>query len=75
MNSDQFRIDVCACGAAESLTGYPKHGGNEARAHALAEEAVSALHKAGNAGEYFVVVAQNGSTPISTQVVVVSALP
>jgi hypothetical protein len=24
MNSDQFRIDVCACGAAESLTGYPK---------------------------------------------------
>jgi hypothetical protein len=73
MNSDQFRIDVCACGAAESLTGYPKL--EEMKRHALAEEAVSALHKAGNAGEYFVVVAQNGSTPISTQVVVVSALP
>ena len=72
MNPDQFRIDVSPCGAPESLAGYPKYARDEVRAHVLAEEAVLELRQAGHPGEYFVVVSQNGGTPISTQVVVVS---
>jgi hypothetical protein len=73
MNPDQFRIDVSSCGSPGSLAGYPKYARDEVRAHALAEEAVSALRKAGQPGEYFVLVSQNGSTPISTQAVLVQA--
>ena len=67
----QLHIDVCACGAAQSLAGYPKFAKNEAHAHRLAEEAVAELLQGADPGEYFIVVSQNGQTPVSTQVIVV----
>jgi hypothetical protein len=72
MDTHQFRIDVSACGSPESVEVYPKYARDEVRAHALAEEAALELRKVGRPGEYFVVVSENGSKPISTQVVVVS---
>ena len=72
---EQLHIDVCACGDAQSLAGYPKYAKDEAHAHSLAEEAVARLLQGADPGEYFVVVSQNGPTPVSTQVVVVPDKP
>jgi hypothetical protein len=68
---EQLHIDVLPCGDTQSLAGYPKYAKDEAHAHLLAEEAVAELLQVADPGEYFVVLSQNGQTPVSTQVVVV----
>jgi len=72
---EQFQIDVCPCGDVQSRAGYPKYAKDEAHAHNLAEEAVAQLQQAADPGEYYVLVSQNGQTPVSTQVVVVPDKP
>ncbi len=72
---ERLHIDVCPCGDTQSLAGYPKYAKDEAHAHVLAEEAVAELLRLADPGEYFVVVSQNGQSPVSTQVVVVPGNP
>lgn len=71
----QLQIDVCPCGEAQSLGGYPNYAKDEAHAHTLAEEAVTQLQQGADPGEYYVVVSQNRRSPVSTQVVVVPSKP
>ena len=71
----RLHIDVCVYGDTQSLAGYPKYAKDEAHAHLLAEAAVAELLQVADPGEYFVVVSQNGQSPISTQIVVVPGKP